>query len=498
MPPSTMYSSSIRDIFTFFNNGLRFMKKLNTVNSSKKEDLYLLFIKVTHKSLELYKDVISEEFETMQNENSDMAIDFSAESCMKLNNIIGAALQLKFIFHELGISDRAGKINPNAKRTENAAENFHRYQIRIVRAYDLKICDLTTSDPYVRIKIGDATLAETDPIYKNLNPVWNKSFDVNLPVSVQDSESFFKFEVWDKDVGFSDDLCGVATKQLYLRDSKYSNYLTHDEVFDLDPQGRLLIRVRRMGEIDDMDFWIIRSQEILSTAAEEMVSIFVDRIIRYTSAEWKKILDKYTPSSYIISFQSAAVPTEEKIEEAMKPIFMYLEKSLSLFNETLDRPRLNEFLRNTYPFLNEGNRLQKFDAAASRLTSTASTPSADITSTPTLEKQREKEMGSPSLLCLVVWNGLVEKLFQQLSEFGSADKSVKKNRTVHGKAAGGAQKKPLADAQRKQVLVYELVLEYLKAFFYCEVDGNHYGFGLEKLENRAYLDSRDLIESFAL
>ncbi|KAI8834141.1 hypothetical protein BC829DRAFT_422341 [Chytridium lagenaria] len=465
MPPSTMFSASVRDIFTFFNNGLRFMKKLNTVNASKKEDLYLLFIKVTFKSLELYKEIILEEFETMQNENSDMAISFSNESCMKLNNIVGADLQLKFIFHELGISDRVGMINPEAKRTEDAPENHHKYKITI-------ICDLTTSDPYVRIMVMGAELARTTTIFKNLNPVWNQHFDVNLPQHMLDSQSFLGFEVWDEDVKPFPMISAVSRNA--------------NSTF-----GKLLIRVRRQGEIDDIDFWVIRRLR-----KEWWRFLWIG--LSVTPPRNGKKSSTSSPPPPSLPSKATPPPHREKIEEAMNPIFTYLEKSLSLFNETLD-PTL---LERRQP----SQRVRR--CANNRASTLTGASSNDITINPALEKQHEKEVASPSLMCMVVWNELVQKMFQQVNVFGAAgatstktSEAIKKNRTTYGRGPAAPQKpalKPLTDSERKQVMVYDLVLEYLKAFFYCEVDGSHYGFGLDKLENRAYLEIRELMDSFAM
>ncbi|KAJ3100614.1 hypothetical protein HDU97_002102 [Phlyctochytrium planicorne] len=478
MPPTAMYSSSVRDIFTFFNNGLMFMKRLDGINPTKKEDLYLLFIKVTCRSLEYYKDCILEGFEKMQNDNSDRAMDFSHESCMQLNNVMGASLQLKFIFDELGIAERRGQINPNAARRDEKP-GHHQFKIAIVRAYDLQICDFTTSDPYVKIMSQEHEMARTKTINKNLNPVWDMAFDVMLPENYEESYSFLRFEVWDEDNGFDDDVCGVARKSMYLRDSKYADFLYHEEEYELSPQGRLKVRVRRIGEIDDVDYWVIRSRQLLDISAEQMVSIFVDRIVRFTNAEWNRIVEKFTSKTFFMSFQTIPMPTEEQVEESMKPIFAYLDKCMGLFNETLDRPLLNEFIRKTYPFLLEGNRL---DGSRQNLND---------------QDKVDKELSSPSFICLVIWNELCQKLFQQLSEFGAGrNVGVKKTRTVYG-GKGDKQasaQKPLNDTEKKQVLVYELILEYLKAFFYCEVDGSHYGFKLDQLENRAYMKARDLIE----
>ncbi|KAJ3096412.1 hypothetical protein HDU97_005909 [Phlyctochytrium planicorne] len=473
LPPSAMYSSSIRDLFTFFNNGLMFMKKLDGISLSKKEDLLLLLTKMACKSIEFLRERVLEEFEGLSENETDDAIEFSYESCMKLNNVMGAISQLRSISEELEIPDRGGKINPKSARRD-AEKGIHQFKIMIVGANDLRICDFTTSDPYAKILIGDyePENGRTKTVFKNLNPVWNMPFDIEMREDYQEAYSFLKFEVWDTDNGHDDELCGVAKKSLYLRDSKYGDYLYHNESYELSPQGRLKIRVRRVGEIDDIDYWVIRAQQLLNIAAEQMISIFLDRIVRFSAAEWMRIVESLTTKVLEAGGASIPTPSEESVEHALASIFGYLDQSLGLFNESLDRLSLNEFLIFMFPYLKEGNRLL-----------------ADTNMDPA--KKKEKEVASPSLLCLAVWNELCLKLFQQLSEYGAGRNHGEKK--VKGEEGKNAQRS-LDDTERKQVLIYELVLEYLKAFFYSEMDGSHFGFELEQLENAAYVKTRELLE----
>ncbi|KAJ1553528.1 hypothetical protein HK405_007632, partial [Cladochytrium tenue] len=49
--------------------------------------------------------------------------------------------------------------------------------------------------------------------------------------------------------------------------------------------------------------------------------------------------------------------------------------------------------------------------------------------------------------------------------------------------------------EKRQVEVFDLCLEFLKAFFYCDIDGRNCGFPLADLEDRMYLDTRTLIKT---
>ncbi|KAJ3129870.1 hypothetical protein HK101_005182 [Irineochytrium annulatum] len=478
-----MYSGSVRDIFTFFNNGLRFMKKLKTISTAKREEMVLLFIRNMCKSLQNYTDFAMEEFVALENENSDIAINFSYESCIKLNNMIGATQQLRFILDDLGVSDRGGRINPNAKR-HDLDDEAATFELTIIRATDLQICDIYSSDPYTVIKLQDTVLHQTETIYKNLNPVWNETMDLRLPHELSAKDTFLDLLVYDADQIGEDDLCGVATTQLYLRDSKYNDFLAHDEEYQLRPQGKLFIRVLRQGEIDDIDFWVMKSEQVLEFASERMVHIFTNRIVRYVSAQWSKVVTDFTSTSFF-SVKSNPPPTPDKIEEAMKPIFTYLDQTMTLFNESLDRPRLNKFLRKIYPFLRTARRLAD-DGEDDELRRASSKAEKQKIKEEREKAAEEKEQDGPTLLCLVVWNGVVLKVGEAVGALVTGGTSAgKKDKT----------KRVLTDAENKQLVVLELVLEFIKAFYYCEIDGRHYGFSLDELEDQDYLGVRALIKS---
>lgn len=83
------------------------------------------------------------------------------------------------------------------------------------RATDLKIGDITTSDPYVKIsvKYGDEVLAEhqTKVINNSLNPTWDEEFVVVILPRPAEMDLVVNFEVWDRDRTPPDDFLG-ATK----------------------------------------------------------------------------------------------------------------------------------------------------------------------------------------------------------------------------------------------------------------------------------------------
>ncbi|KAL2932201.1 Protein C2-DOMAIN ABA-RELATED 11 [Bienertia sinuspersici] len=78
-------------------------------------------------------------------------------------------------------------------------------KVLVVRGKRLVIRDFKSSDPYVKLKLGDQ-LAKTKVINSCLNPVWNEelSFSLSEPLPI------LTLEVFDKDRFKADDKMGYA------------------------------------------------------------------------------------------------------------------------------------------------------------------------------------------------------------------------------------------------------------------------------------------------
>ncbi|WOL12653.1 GTPase activating protein 1-like [Canna indica] len=78
-------------------------------------------------------------------------------------------------------------------------------KVRVARGVNLAVRDVTTSDPYVVLRMGKQKL-KTRVIKKNVNPVWNEY----LTLSVEDPSLPVKLQVFDKDWFGMDDAMGNA------------------------------------------------------------------------------------------------------------------------------------------------------------------------------------------------------------------------------------------------------------------------------------------------
>jgi hypothetical protein len=89
--------------------------------------------------------------------------------------------------------------------------NMGKLQVKVIKGVNLPIADSNgKSDPYCRFFIGDDDkhqIFKTEVIKKNLNPVWNEAFEVEVKTRI---DSKFRVEVWDYDRGVGDDSLGEA------------------------------------------------------------------------------------------------------------------------------------------------------------------------------------------------------------------------------------------------------------------------------------------------
>ncbi|KAM3286025.1 protein C2-DOMAIN ABA-RELATED 3 [Capsicum chacoense] len=83
-------------------------------------------------------------------------------------------------------------------------------RIRIHRGINLAIRDVTTSDPYVIVRMGKQKL-KTRVVKKNLNPEWNEE----LTLSITEPILPIKLLVYDKDTFSLDDKMGDAELDIY-------------------------------------------------------------------------------------------------------------------------------------------------------------------------------------------------------------------------------------------------------------------------------------------
>jgi hypothetical protein len=157
----------------------------------------------------------------------------------------------------------------------------------------------------------DCELAKSRVEYDSLNVSWDESFHCILP-AVDKLEVL----VYSKNLIASDELMGRAEldfTQLSSLSSSSSelsrsnsdaggagavgglakmmravnlfDHQTHDIWIDVEPQGRLLLRLTLEGEDEDVDFWFKKSIERLGRTRDDFYRVLTAKVNQHTLAE---------------------------------------------------------------------------------------------------------------------------------------------------------------------------------------------------------------------
>ncbi|KAJ3393681.1 hypothetical protein HDU92_007581 [Lobulomyces angularis] len=497
LPPSNMYSSSVLDMFTTFHHALDFIENFNWKELGKKEKLIQKFMRTLSKALKEYTQLMFSEFKLILEENSFEEYSFTKQSCMKLNNLLGAKSKLTEVLEKLGVNSKGEqKFDPNAKKSEpNPVSST--FNVTVIRATDLLACDWTTSDPYTVLSYEGTELNRTKVIDKNLNPVWNETFPIYLPKDLNDNKSFLDLIVFDKDLLTADDICGSA--QIFLRDRLYDDFLSHDVDIDLKPQGKLYIRICKEGEWEDSTWWVKKAEEWIKQTIDDMVKVYVDQMNRYFKASLNKlfpseskisgffasITSTFTSASVLTGEEDADISKEEKLENALLPLFNYSDKQFSLFMENID-PALGDYLIEINPWLKQkeflflnknvnNDRVEKKEQSIE-------------VNYPTLSKrnlQLESSFEEPHIIIKLVWQEYLKTFKVFLLSFNSYNEE--KQKTNNG------NKIFITKENKVKVGIIRLVVEMIKTLFYCDLDG----FSIPELENLHYREVLELITIYS-
>ena len=104
-------------------------------------------------------------------------------------------------------------------------------------------------------------LTSSRDVNETVNPTWDETHTVILPPVDR-----LEIAVYSKNILTSDEVDGTAIIDLSsgtrLR-RKLADYQTHDVYLELEPQGRVLLRLTLEGEKEDVDFWFRRTNERL-------------------------------------------------------------------------------------------------------------------------------------------------------------------------------------------------------------------------------------------
>ncbi|KAH9920869.1 uncharacterized protein BXZ73DRAFT_91884 [Epithele typhae] len=378
------HSSSIIDLFDSLRSPIQFLQDLEWVDEYQEARFFTSLSKTISKAINQYCTTVEEMFMTemfprndyLQPQKSSAWIEkakqltdrtekkietftFQPESCVKLNNIEAARRLLDSMYEQIEADKKMDILEHTAPPTPEKVDRKDRFlfTVKVSMAEGLVPLDSSPSarlDTFVTLSDEQGNrLAKTRTIYETLNPRWDESFDVSRA---------------DRALVGKHDTVGRA--YLCLDPKRFADFMAHELWFDLDSQGRILLRVSMEGEKDDLQFYFGRAFRSLKRGENDMVRVFIDKMtpfIHYSlsrsvlkslvkstaqgSIDYNKAFGNVTAlfGSALGSKDEVQIPlpqsekprfkpeglTDVEIEQAIVPLFNFFDENLSTLNTYL-------------------------------------------------------------------------------------------------------------------------------------------------------------------
>jgi hypothetical protein len=230
-----LYSSSVNDVFSSFRSALHVLDDLGWRNEFHKAKILTTLMKgisggtcqYALRLMNLFLEELKSDQEhqptqirSRQEKWIAMAknavngrvkapppYQFLTETCVKLNNIERAQVELDKVETEMN-SEKQSQIISKIERTHKKKAVSFLFTVKVMQAEGLKACDMNgLSDPYVTLVDRDnrKTIGKTRTIYEDLNPYWDEMFEI-----VTTGPKWLTATVWDENALSNHDLCGRA------------------------------------------------------------------------------------------------------------------------------------------------------------------------------------------------------------------------------------------------------------------------------------------------
>lgn len=358
------YSSSVHDIFTLIKSSLSILKGLNWQNSYQLAKIYTTLMRsisgcalsyASEMSDTIIRDLDSEmerqraempapaqnrwlaEVKSMVNniQSTKMEIEepvnFTPITCVGLNNISAMMHQLSKLEDLLdpeGVSATVAKHDPKARHEYTS----HIFSIRVVKAEDLaSTSESLNARPYLTLidTVARKTIAKTRMLDTE-NPEWDEEFEITIPAN---SSVTISATVWTQKMR-SHAVSGRALMQLEPRKFKHDG-IPQEIYLDLDPQGRVLVEVAVESERDDAIFAMGRAHRALKRTQQRIIKMIVAKFSTFI----KHCMSRNTLKS-VCGASGNLRPTQDQMDEAMMPLYTYLNMNLLVLAQYLTKELL--------------------------------------------------------------------------------------------------------------------------------------------------------------
>ena len=246
--------------------------------------------------------------------------DIENESCIKLKNVGFAMLKLKEMYKMMNVAAITKTVRDHRKsmaiiKSKSATEPEISGTFKVYVSYGENIKPINKnglSNPYVIVRVPEGTIVPPDEDVENskkkdddapekpaepvvltgsacdlirtrainetVNPNWDETHEVILPPITR-----LEVAVFSKNLLTADEVAGTAiidlTNGTRLRRKLLDNQ-THDVYVELEPQGRVLLRITLDGEQENVDFWFRRSNERLIRTRDDLLRSLTAKVFR--------------------------------------------------------------------------------------------------------------------------------------------------------------------------------------------------------------------------
>lgn len=359
------YSTSVHDIFTFIRQYLKILNDLNWQDEYQLARVYTSLIRSISSCCLFYANEISEmimsdlnrEIEKQSlgvasktqtswmaevksivnniqlgNEKIDVEpYNFTPRTCIGLNNLSAMIQHLSKLENVLDPEMVSAKVL-ESKPSANQQFTSHVFSIRIVKAENLRSStDSSNIKPYLTLidTAAKKRIAKTRTM-DSVNPEWDEEFEISVEAN---SAITLSTTVWEEKLG-SHGVCGRALIQLEPRKFKHDG-IPQEVYLDLDPDGRLLVEIAVENEREDAIFAMGRAHRTLNRSQQRITKMIVAKFSEFI----KYCFSRNTLKS-VCGGNGNFKPTQAQMDEAMMPLYNYLNVNLLVLAQYLTKDLL--------------------------------------------------------------------------------------------------------------------------------------------------------------
>ena len=253
-------------------------------------------------------------------------------SCVILNNMEAARQLLDTLYRRMEADTQAERLRGTTADVPRSMV----FSVKIVQA-ELPVLDVPRLDTLVTLSDARGTrLGKTRTLYDTRVPRWDEVVDIDCPTA-----QWISATVWRRSLHGEPHLLGRAS--VYLDPRVFGDVPTHDVWLTLDRAGgKLLLRVSMDEAHDGILYTFGRAFRTVKRTEADMTRVLVDHISLYM----RHVLSRPVLAALVrgrrvdralraLHAGARAPLTDHDMEEAIAPLFDYLDETLGTLHSSL-------------------------------------------------------------------------------------------------------------------------------------------------------------------